>query len=86
MLLEVLEWVFLVAAIVILFVQFNSSSPSQYRALNAAFWVLMAGAFAVNGIESDTGWMWFWFIAAAASLVAAFVPPRGLRSKGGLGE
>lgn len=73
--LEILEWVFLIAAIAVMFFQFSARSGAQYNYLNSIFWVLMAAAFFINGLESDTGWMWFWYVGATACLVAAFVAP-----------
>lgn len=73
--LEILDWVFLVAALVVLVLQFQATNSKSYNALNSAFWVLMAACFLINGLESSSWWMWLWFIAAAASLVAAFAGP-----------
>lgn len=81
MILEIIEWVLLIAALVVMVLQFRSTSLAQYRGYNTAFWVLMAGCFAINGVESGTGWEWVWYIAAVASLAAAFVVPKGLNGR-----
>lgn len=74
MFLEILESVFLVAALVIIVLQVRATSLSQYRALNIAFWLLMAASFLINGLESQTGWQWVWYVAAVAAAAAAFAP------------
>lgn len=75
MFLEILDWIFLVAALVVLVVQFQATSKSSYMAWNSAFWLLMAACFTINGIQSVSGWMWVWWAAAVACLIFAFWRP-----------
>lgn len=74
-LLEILDWVFLIAALVILVLQFQVTNLNSYRSLNVVFWLLMAGCFVINGLDSVSFWQWIWYAAAVASVVAAFAVP-----------
>lgn len=82
--LEILDWAFLIAALVVLVLQFSTPAAadrtgSTYRTLNVLFWIFMTACFLINGLESVTWFRWVWFLAAVASFVGAFVPPRGSR-------
>ncbi|WRS30509.1 hypothetical protein U6G28_02110 [Actinomycetaceae bacterium MB13-C1-2] len=71
--LEVLDWVFLVAALVAIIAQFKATSYSAYRGFSIAFWLLIAACFVINGLDSNSFWKWAWFAAAVGSVVEAFV-------------
>lgn len=70
--LEALEFALLIAAIIILVVIFRlpDRTSSRYRTLNGLFWLLLAGAFVINGVESSSAIKWVWFVGGAAAIVA----------------
>lgn len=81
--LEIIEWVLLVVALIVLIVQFRTTDPGTYRWLNTVFWILIAGMFVINGLESEGGWEWAWYIAAAFSAAAAIASAAGSPIGGG---
>lgn len=78
-LLEILDWVFTVAALVALVVQLSVRDASSYRLWNVVFWVFLAAAFVVDGFESQSWWRWLWFAAAVLALAAIAYTPKSPR-------